>query len=104
MLFFPKKLSVGLKLCSNSTSVFGHSCLQTLALSKKTQNQSQGSDKKPNPFDKPKVDSIGPLVNIGAMDAVGVEKWATETLKETEGKIPPLIFGRWRARYSNPSN
>ena len=51
---------------------------------KKTQKQSQGSDKKPNPFEKPKVDKIGPLVNIGAMDAVGVEKWATEHLKETD--------------------
>jgi len=60
---------------------------------KKTQNQSQGSDKKPNPFDKPKVNSIGPLVNIGAMDAVGVEKWATETLKETDLQKLTSPFG-----------
>jgi len=63
---------------------------------KKTQNQSQGSDKKPNPFDKPKVDSIGPLVNIGSMDAIGVEKWATETLKPDKvnkflGKFGPAL-------------
>jgi len=63
---------------------------------KKTQNQSQGSDKKPNPFEKPKVDKIGPLVDIGAMDAVGVEKWATETLKPDKvnkllGKFGPAL-------------
>jgi hypothetical protein len=60
---------------------------------KKTQQQSQGSDKKPNPFDKPKVDSIGPLVNIGASDAVGVEDWAKKTLEITGTKAVFNKFG-----------
>ena len=60
---------------------------------KKTQNQSQGSSKKPNPFEKPKVDKIGPLVNIGAMDAVGIKEWATGHLKETGLQKATKPFG-----------
>tara|TARA_Y100000385_G_scaffold245994_1_gene265018 strand:+ start:475 stop:6123 length:5649 start_codon:yes stop_codon:yes gene_type:complete len=60
---------------------------------KKTQQQSQGSDKKPNPFDKPKVDSIGPLKNIAASDAVGVEDWAKKTLEITGTKAVFNKFG-----------
>jgi len=60
---------------------------------KKTQKQGSGIDKKPNPFEKPKVDKIGPLVNIGAMDAVGVQNWATEHLKETNLQKLTSPFG-----------
>ena len=60
---------------------------------KKTQKQGSGIDKKPNPFEKPKVDKIGPLVNIGAMDAVGVQDWATEHLKDSKIQKITKPFG-----------
>jgi len=60
---------------------------------KKTQKQGSGIDKKPNPFEKPKVDSIGPLVDIGASDAVGVEDWAKKTLEITGSKAIFNKFG-----------
>lgn len=60
---------------------------------KKTQKQGSGIDKKPNPFEKPKVDNIGPLVNIGAMDAVGVKEWATGHLKDSKIQKITKPFG-----------
>jgi len=60
---------------------------------KKTQKQGSGIDKQPNPFEMGKVDNIGPLVDIGAKDAIGIKEWAAGHLKETDLQEITKQFG-----------